>query len=324
MKIPERYLQLDLSQQPFNLKSDGDGQLLEWPKTYAFLPHGYLDTQMFAVGNGDSCGLYWPIGKENSEPLLCDIYHDNSALIPQASSLEGLAKLKHYLGEADDEQLAEYLALKLGFDLPEPHDDEDQDLNQLLRLDPQSPLNIVSVGIVAFQHHDLQSAEDYFLQALSLLPEYTRASYYLADLYRQQLLRQLDAAKAMIAALTSPIVFLNAYRRTEVLKWLQEDKPEFTELQSDPIWLSRKKITCEMYVKYNDDFIIYEEAVQEYLRQGKGIEAVRLRELIGELMQLETSAFRERYDYSIEKHTELLIDNLQRAGLESRIPAVRA
>jgi hypothetical protein len=150
------------------------------------------------------------------------------------------------------------------------------------------------------------------------------SSYHLADLYRQQPSRQLDAAKAMITALTSPIVFLRAYKRVEVLGWLQEIETEFIELQSDPIWLNRSKLTCETYVKFNDDFLIYEAAIEEYLRQGKGIEAVRLRELIGELMYLETGAFRERYRYSPERHTELLIDNLQRAGLDSRIPAVHA
>ena len=123
MKIPDRYRGLSVAGYPLNL---GDMEKPEaWPEVDVFPPPGFIQTiTLFGVGNGDMTGFYWPIGKENDEPLLCDTYHDECSLQPQASSLEGLVKLKVAEGDCepgdDDHQAAQELAEQLGFDLPSP------------------------------------------------------------------------------------------------------------------------------------------------------------------------------------------------------------
>ena len=51
-------------------------------------PLGFVPLFDAELGNGDYFGLYWPLGKENEEPIVCDMLHDEWALEPSFSSLE--------------------------------------------------------------------------------------------------------------------------------------------------------------------------------------------------------------------------------------------
>jgi hypothetical protein len=322
VKIPARYHRLDLSSDPFNLSLDENGTPKGWEQTYRFIPHGFLDTQMFAIGNGDTTGFYWPIGKEDDEPILCDIYHDDGQLVPVASNLEGLVRLKWQDGFDDPDAVAADIAAALGVSLPETLEAAALSPDQLLELDENSPVNRVAAAIEAAGRNELETAERHLQAALRVFPEYTLAHYHLARIYRRMPSRKLDAARAMIKTLCCPLVFFNVPDRRQVLHWLQR-MDSHPELQSDPIWAHRRELTFETGVKHNDDFTIYEDAIVEYLSQGKRVEAIGLRELIGTLMEMEVTAFRERYDYSWDRHNELLVENLKQAELESRIASIR-
>lgn len=324
MRLPKRYLNLNLVHEPYRVKVDETGKPVVWNSSFHFVPHGFLDTELFALGNGDTCGFYWPVGKEAEEPILGEIYHDSFTIIPTASNLEGLARIKA-LTDRDMDGIARDIASNLGFDLPEKHPEPDVPPETLLQQDANAPASLVIAAQVALRNNDFDLAEQYLVHALKVLPEYTFAHYLLASLYRRKITRKLEAASEMLEVVISPMVFAYRTNRKQVLNWLQRLRDDnYPELVDNPIWVNRHKLRFEMYVKRNNDFDIYEEAIEEYLTKNHGKKAVRLRMLVGELMNIETQAFRDRYKYSDEKHNELLANNLKRAGLEIRIPSIRA
>ena len=322
MKIPDRYRVLSVASYSLNL--GGLEEPEAWPQADFFPPPGFSpNLTLFEVGNGDVTGFYWPIGNENNEPLLCDTYHDESSLQPQASSLEGLVRLKVAEGYCepgdDDYQTAQELAEQLGFDLPSPNEDAQLPPDLWLSLDANSPAALKSAAAQAIKAGELEVAAAHLEHALQALPEYTEALFMLGNLYRRQ--KKLpEAARKMVEVLSAPLCFgTDREKALQALKRLHdEDHPE---LQSDPLWSQRQQLTLATGVKRNDDFNIYEEAIVEYLRQGQGVLAVRLRVLIGELMWGETISFRERYGYTMEKHRQLLRSEIEQAGLTDRLIA---
>lgn len=166
----------------------------------------------------------------------------------------------------------------------------------------------------------MEAAAAHLEHALQVLPEYTEALFMLGNLYRRQG-RLPEAAQRMVEVLSAPLCFGGDREKAlNSVKRLRDG--DYPELGSDPLWLQRQRLTFTTGVKRNDDFNIYEEAVAEYLHQGKGVLAVRLRVLIGELMWGETVSFRERYGYTMEKHRQLLRSEIEQSGLTARLVAV--
>jgi hypothetical protein len=52
----------------------------------AYPPPGYLPWNRLDVGNGDTYGFYWPLGREQQSPIVSTIMHDAWELTPLASS----------------------------------------------------------------------------------------------------------------------------------------------------------------------------------------------------------------------------------------------
>src|SRR5262249_5509245 len=61
-----------------------DGTVGKWPWSTdgIYPPVGYLDWRVLEVGNGDTYGYYWPVGKEDQEPIVCATEHDAGRVIP--------------------------------------------------------------------------------------------------------------------------------------------------------------------------------------------------------------------------------------------------
>ena len=127
----------------------------------------------------------------------------------------------------------------------------------------------------------------------------------------------------MVETLSCPLCFGATEDRRKCLQSIQRLRDaDFPDLADDPLWQHRHRLTLQTGGKHSSDIAIYEEAVAEYLKQGKGVHAVRLRILIGELMGRETISFRERYAYTLERHIELLRAELEQAGLHERTTAL--
>lgn len=72
---------------------------LEWKFEHTYPPLGFLPFPGYELGNGDRFGLYWPIGREDQEPLVMETEHDARALCPAFSSLDALLRKA---GSSDD------------------------------------------------------------------------------------------------------------------------------------------------------------------------------------------------------------------------------
>jgi len=66
----------------------------------------------------------------------------------------------------------------------------------------------------------------------------------------------------------------------------------------DPLFRRRRDLTFATGVKYNDDFLVYEEIINELHEAGQHVRGIRLRVLVGELMNAETTAFWDRYGWT--------------------------
>jgi hypothetical protein len=73
----------------------------------AYPPPGYLPWNILDVGNGDTYGYYWPIGREDGPPVVCTLMHDAGALLPVASSLASCIRLHLLARNGNLEELVE-------------------------------------------------------------------------------------------------------------------------------------------------------------------------------------------------------------------------
>jgi hypothetical protein len=300
-------------------------------------PVGFLEWQIGQVGNGDCYGYYWPVGREDDDPVVALMSHDCGALNPVASSIEALARL----GTCRD-----VTALLTRGDFPADEEDGEDDAEEVdgreelpdvqgrLRLDDRSPYLNVANADLALSRNDTNTAESLYLKAVEVLPEYTAAHYGLALLNRR-LRRPEEAIRWLLGAIRSPLAFRGAsfwdstylppervnredYRR-KCLLWLQQARPEQAGAAADdPLFQARHLLTFAYGVTANDDYLVYDEAVEAYVRQGRTVDAIRLGMLYGELMMCETTPFRDRYGFTPEGHRQRLLRLFRSAGLESR------
>jgi hypothetical protein len=52
-----------------------------------FPPIGFWEIEEANDGAGDHYGLYWELGKENNEPIICQMRHEENRLTPEFPSL---------------------------------------------------------------------------------------------------------------------------------------------------------------------------------------------------------------------------------------------
>ena len=252
-------------------------------------PPGYVEIEGSEVGNGDSWGWYVAVGRENAQPVLCTTTHDAFAVLPVACTPAAW---------------------------PPAADVDVDDPEELLALDPRSPLGLVLAARAAVGS---AAVERLIRPALELLPEYADAWLEVAVALRRQR-RQAEALEAMLQAFTAPLAFGSHGVRERCFQWLRRAPDAALPGERDPIWLRRRELTLAQAVRWNDDYVHYGEAVEAYHELGWGVRAVRLRMLIGELMSLETVSFQERYGWSAAGHAEKLRADVERAGLERRLP----
>jgi tetratricopeptide (TPR) repeat protein len=57
-----------------------------------FPPSGFIEFEEGNDGGGDNYGLYWPVGREIEEPIVCYKNHEEALLVPQFSDLNSFLK----------------------------------------------------------------------------------------------------------------------------------------------------------------------------------------------------------------------------------------
>ena len=75
----------------------------DWQHGQSYPPLGFMPFSESALGNGDSFGLYWPIGREAMEPIVVETWHDEWRIQPHFSSLAAFLKAQAQLDEDDED-----------------------------------------------------------------------------------------------------------------------------------------------------------------------------------------------------------------------------
>lgn len=242
-------------------------------------PLGFCPIAEHQLGNGDTFGLYWPIGHEDHDPIVVETYHDEWSIEPHFSSLERfLAAAERNDDGYDDDSVVE-----------SPTFDED----------PQSPAACLRTARDHLKSQSFEAAVQSLQTAVSVLPEYTDAQALLCSQYRR--VGKNDAAiKAAIQTIISPPCF--GAPSVQIAKWLSRQSSCPPEIEADPIWINRKRLTLKFGgVKENDEYKILREAIDQYLDDSVFVAGMTLMQTYAHLMYAETVSFQERYGFNAKE-----------------------
>lgn len=259
-----------------------------WSHRTPYPPLGFIPFSENELGNGDTFGLYWPIGRETQEPIVVETWHDSWAIQPTYSSL---ASFLSVVQSASDD----YPAAPTLFE------------------DPNSPL---ACFIAAKESQEIEATIRNLEKATTILPEYTDALSLLWAQY-VRVGRIEEAIQICLRAIISPPCF--GQRPLKALRWLCGVESSSPLVNDDPIWLARKELKLSFGgKKENSDFPILLNAIHSYLAQSQFLQASTLMQTYAELMSAETVSFRERCEFILDEFIAWQIETSSRHAVGSR------
>lgn len=260
-----------------------------WIHRTPYPPLGFIPFFDNSLGNGDTFGLYWPIGRETLEPIVVETWHDSWAIQPAYSSLASFLRATQ---SAPD-------------DHPEP---------PTLLDDAASPR---ACFFAAKESREVDVIIKNLEKATTILPEYTDAlSLLWAQYVRAGPIE--EAIEIALRAIISPPCF--GARPLKALRWLCGMESSLPSAKEDPIWLARTELRLSFGgKKENGDFPILLNAIHSYLAQSKFLHASTLMQTYSELMWMETVSFRERYGFIPDEFIEWQIEVSSRHAVGSRV-----
>ena len=243
----------------------------DWRHASPFPPLGFTPFFDGALGNGDTFGLYWPIGREASEPVVVETWHDEWRLQPNFSSLAAFLRA-HAASQEDGEGYVE---------MPTLADD------------PASPRAAYLAAKELIAQRNPEAAIALLEAALAIIPEYTDALVLLHGQYVRAG-RTGEAARVAIQAIISPPSFGGP--PFKALQWLRAQG--VPDGERDPIWRACGQLSLNFGgSKDNADYPVLLAAIAAYLEQGNHLYASTLMQTYAELMSAETVSFQERYEF---------------------------
>ena len=252
-------------------------------------PSGFLPIAERALGNGDCFGLYWPIGLENSEPIVAEMRHDDWMIVPSFSSADKFIK--------GDDILDEWL---------EPTLDDD----------PASPVALFQYSRQLLKQNKVDEAISTLKGITNVIPEYTDALGLLTLQYRR--IKDNDnAIRTAIKAIRAPRSL--GYPNDQIHHWLANQKSAPADVAKDPLWKNRDKHSPNYGGrKQNDNYLVLQDMIDEYLDTGSIIEWFQLAQKYSELMYRETVSFQARYEYDPAEYTEQLLEKYEQLTGKTR------
>ena len=255
-------------------------------------PLGFVPLLDAELGNGDYFGLYWPMGREDEEPLVCDMIHDEWSLVPSFSSLNVFVAWL----ELNDDDRGELEVPDPGF---APH----------LHQEAKSMLG----------GSDLEAAIEGLSRACERLPEISDYWFTLASQLRR-VGRQREAVAAALRAITSNWVFGMPNPGVRRMLAHPDAKAVFPD---DPIFRRIDSLTLRFGgLEENNDYPTLIACVQDYFVREQYVAGLLLLQNHAYMMSKETTAFQDRYGFDLEhwrddfseRCLELLGDDRQFAG----------
>lgn len=255
-------------------------------------PRGFAAFEDHSLGNGDTFGLYWPIGMEDREPLVVEILHDDWGVTPAFSGLDAFLRLASGADEADH----------VGWP---PLDD-----------DPHSPHACFTAAREAAAQGNVDRACALLQHAIERLPEYT-AALSLLSAQCLRLGKHDEACRFAVRAVGSAPSLGRGTDLKKIWGWLSRQLHGPDDLADDPIWLNRTAFAAPPGggTKRNDVYLALAEAAEGYSARGEVCAALSLWQAYGEFISGETVSFMERYGFTAASHEE------RQRTLEARLPA---
>ncbi len=227
------------------------------------------------LGNGDFFGLYWPYGREDRDPIVCDMLHDEWSLVVAFSNVRSFVKWVELNDGCRGEQTVEdpgFVGRRF------------QDVKPLLQAQPEAAISALQ-----------QICEDF--------PESAEYWYTLAGQLRR-IGDHVGAHHAAIRSFTSNWAF--GMPPNGALKMVQNAG----ENTDDPISACSRHLTMKWGgTKENTNYDILKHCIASYLASPTPIPGLLLNQNYGYMMMMETTSFQDRYGFDlsawIQEHSDL-------------------
>ncbi|WP_417885730.1 hypothetical protein [Zunongwangia sp.] len=256
MKLPENINQISTD---FNIEVG----------TYP--PNGFLKFAEASLGNGDYFGLYWEFGKENQEPTVFEMIHDEGIIVPRFSNLN---------------KFLEWYRVN-NFDWGE------NEIN-----DEQFVLNFLHKGNEQLKQNNPEKAIKFYKQSTNSFGELSENWFKLAT-QQKRIGNELEFQQNLINAILSnwAIEFpsQNAIRMMKNLNPIEKFKKH-------PLIKNREKLQFSFGgTKENNEYLIIHEIITELTEIGDLNKALVLEQNYALMMHWETASFQERYHFNSEQ-----------------------
>lgn len=244
-----------------------------------YLPLGFVTFEAHQLGNGDYFGFYWPVGRENSEPLIAETQHDGGRLEP------GFSGLQAFLRKTEGIDSHEWIEL--------PTVEED----------PDSPRNCFAMARELIAQKAFEPAVAQLEKAVAALPEYTEALAALAGQYLR-MGRTEEACRLAVQMIISPPSFGFGGPVDNIARWFSRLDTGPVDLAEDPIWRGRAKLASIPTggAKVSEAYPVLREAMDVYAERGEFVKALTLMQTYSDFMNSETRSFQERQGYDFATH----------------------
>lgn len=249
----------------------GDITLDTAPYRNAHKPMGFYSLHVCELGNGDQFGLYWPIGREDYPPIVCETYHDEGAIVPVFSSADAFAACA------------------------KAHDHNWFDASDRASKDPLAPHSLYEKAR-SLQAPDTVAESLAILESLELaFSEYGVANSLRAKI-QWRLKRHEAAVQSLMAAIIAPPCFGGADRQIVSLWKALDSAPDI--IRNNPLYSRRAELDWSFGgTKTNDSYAVLLEALTYFEDIGDYVAASSLAQAYAQRMSAETGAFRERYGF---------------------------
>ena len=246
----------------FTLKND----------SYFFPPIGCLSIEETADGGGDYYGLYWEIGKENGDPIVCIARHEEFLLVPE---FKDFASFTHWFDESSGQE------------------GPTMNLN-----DNDFFISLTNKGKVLTKKGKHEEAIQKLERATSLFEEYFEPWYWLAENYYKT--GQKDKAdRALINSISSNFFF--GVPSKKVFDRFEEMIPS-NELKDNPIVKRRSDLfqggdfSTPLSIDYNS----FLEIIEELLAKKDYKTAMLMKQNYGLLMSFEPEETVQRHHFNFD------------------------
>ena len=231
-------------------------------------PLGFVPVADAALGNGDQFGLYWSYGREDQPPLVCDMIHDESVLIPAFSSVDVFCGWVEENDHERGDEVGDPAAPQVRF----------HQAKQFFASDPGTAVQKLQEVCEVFP----ESAEYWFSLATQ----------------RRRIGNALGAVQAGIRAVASNWVFGRPPQGAiRLLQWARTQDI----LPDDPlVQLTGQHGLSFGGTKENEIYLAMGTCIESYLDSDTPVTGLLMNQNFAYMMSRETVSFQERYGFNAD------------------------